>query len=113
MDAADNKTLHSYKARVNDAQAVGSGTATISTSTVSQFTIMVVNFPIDGILNIIPTHNNVQEVNPYLYSSVGTPRPSILSLRLDGVYDDDGNLINAKFVIEDSGLTSETNLPTT
>ena len=112
LDATDKKTLYPYKARIADAQAVGSGSAAISTSTVSQFTIRVTNFPIDGIINIIPSYDG-KDVNPYLYSSVGTPRPIVLSLRLDGVYDDDGNLINAKFVIEDSGLTSETNLPTT
>nr|WP_297178777.1 S-layer homology domain-containing protein [uncultured Agathobaculum sp.] len=112
MDATDKKTLYAYKARKIDAQVTGSGNAEISSSATSQFTIKVTNFPINGIINLIPTYKG-KAVMESLYNSVGTPRPSILSLRLDGVYNDDGNLISAKFVIADSDLTSETNLPTT
>ena len=78
---------------------------------------MANNFPLNGIINILyvyllKTDGTEIPVNPLLYSEVGTPRPSPLSLRLEGLYNDENTLIGAEFVIADGGdgdgLKSET-----
>ena len=119
IETANGKISHPYTARENDAVVTGSGSASVQvrSSSVWGFTIQATNFPINGTINIIPSYFSQTDgteipVNPLLYSEVGTPRPSPLSLRLEGLYNDENTLIGAEFVIADGGdgdgLKSET-----
>ena len=123
IETSDGKTLHPYTARKNDAVVTGSGSASVQvqSSSVYGFTIMATHFPLNGTIRLVPsyyskTDSSVIPVSELLYSDVGTPRPNPFSLRLNGLYNDDGTLTStgAEFVIADggigNGLKSETNL---